>query len=173
MRNYHEGSLIITGYKRLREIYLNSFTCSFLKTVSRLWRYSITQRILNSYLLRESSLKHSRTYRVLSGLFNAFDKVWDKLYNFVYRDIKNSKTAGFFSSIAKSTGVSIFLSIPVLFFTCSYGIMSIISGTFTTIKILVLVSGFIVTCLLLVGDYRWKACFNNSLFVRILLYIFD
>jgi uncharacterized membrane protein len=64
-------------------------------------------------------------------------------------------------------------SIFVLAFSCGFGVTSILTGNFNHVEFILLISGILVSNLLLVEKSRWSACISGSKFRRFVLYIFE
>ncbi|MDF2988116.1 MAG: hypothetical protein K0R50_3626 [Eubacterium sp.] len=135
MKYLIEESLLLNACRRLYSTYEYSLTGRIMKTVLNLYHESLTNKLLQNYLIRSSSLKQSLTYRVLSVFFKVIDNIWDRLYRFMYRDIKNSILRGVFTGAANNPGSSTSLSIFILFYTCGYSITSIVlKGSYNSLR---------------------------------------
>ncbi|WP_024832317.1 hypothetical protein [Ruminiclostridium josui] len=130
-------------------------------------------RFILWYLGKDSSLKHSVTYRVCSKIFGLFDRLWDKLCNFGVNCGNSSAFISFIRNTFCGSGSFISFSLIILFFSIGFGVTTFALGTFNTMKAAFIILGIVVSLLLLPGRRKWKACLENSMFWHFMKYIFD
>lgn len=160
-------------YTNLYEYYLASHTGKVLRTLENWCRYSKINRFIIKYLQRSSSLKYSLIYSFCSKAFQFVDRLWDSLYGLVTASADSSFVITLIRKTLWSTNKLFAYSLLILFFSCSFGVTSILLGTFNNIKAVLLVLGLLTSTLLLVNKSSWIACRKNSLVLRIISYIFD
>ncbi|MHB8062552.1 MAG: hypothetical protein ACYDG2_07965 [Ruminiclostridium sp.] len=173
MGKYQSTSLIFKSSYGLCQYFLTSYTYKVFRVLLNWCRDSEINQFIAKYLHRSSSLKYSVTYRICSRAFSSVDRLWDKSYDYAVKSRKTSKIISFVSRTFGSTGSSITYSLFLLFFSCGFGVTSLLLGTFSNIKAILLVLGLLASIFLLVDKARWSACIKGSLFWRITLYVFD
>lgn len=136
-------------------------------------RNSQINRFILWYLGKDSSLKHSVTYRVFSRIFRLFDRLWDKLYDFGGNCGSSSAFISFIMSAFSGSGSFASFSLVIMFFSIGFGVTTLALGTFNTIKAALIILGIAVSLLLLPGRRKWKTCLENSMFWHFVQYIFD
>ena len=173
MGKYSSTSFIGNILYSLYSYLLSSYTYRVLQILLNWCKHSKVNQLLVNYLLRSSSLKNSVTFRSCSKIFSYIDSLWDGLYKFGVKSGKTSCVVAFIRKTFNNSSSSIAYSIFALFFSCGFGVTSILLGTFSYIKAILLVLGLLVSVLLLVEKSRWMACLRGSLFWHIAIYIFD
>jgi hypothetical protein len=173
LAKYLSTSLIFKSSHDLYNYFLTSQTFKVLCVLLNWCSNSKINQLISKYLQRSSHFKYSKTYKVCSKVFSSIDRLWDKLFNAAVICGRSSIVIAFIKRTFCSNSSFITLSVFVLFFSCGYGATSILSGTFSNTKAILVLSGFLIANLLLVEKSRWSACLRGSLFLRIILYIFD
>lgn len=173
MDKYLSTSSIFKSSYGLYKYFLTSYTYKMLSVLMNWCKHSKINQLITKYLQRSPSLKYSVTYRICSKVFSSVDRLWDKLYGFALITGNTSHVISFIRKTFCTNSSSIAYSIFILFFSCGFGVTSILSGNFNNIKAILLVLGLLVSILLLVDKSKWAACRQNSLFWRIILYVLD
>ena len=173
MDKYASSSLIVKLSAGINKYFLTSYTYKLFRVLLNWCRHSMINQFLVKYLQRSSSLKYSVTYRICAKCFSSIDRLWDRLYDFAVKGGKASYVISFIRKTFCRTNSSIAYSLFILFFSCGFGVTSILFGTFNNIKALLLVLGFLTSTVLLVGKSSWAVCREGSLFWHIVLYVFD
>jgi len=166
-------SLIVKLSAGLYHYLLTSYTYKVLNVLLNWFKHSEIHHCITKYLHRSSSLTHSATYRICAKLFSSIDRLLDRLFSFVEKSGKASYVIAFIRKTFCDTNSSLAYSLFILFFSCGFGVTSILLRTFNNMKAILLLLGFLTSTLLLVRKSSWAACRKGSLFWRITLYIFD
>lgn len=173
MEQLTETSVIFIIVRRLTRWFKVSVTFRFMCIILDWCRSSQTNRFILWYLGRTSSLKYSAIYRICSKIFRAFDRLWDKLYEFTVRCGNSSLLISFIRGNFSGSGSFGAFSLIILFFSIGFGATNLILGTFSIMKAAFTVMGVLASLLLLPGRKRWKACLESSMFWQFVQYIFD
>jgi hypothetical protein len=173
LSKYSSTSLIFKSSYGLYQYFLNSYTYKVIGVLLKWYRLSKINQFIVKYLQRSSSLKYSTSYRICSKVFSSVDRLWDRSYDFVEHSGKTSNVVSFVRKTFCSSDSTVAYSLLILFFTCGFGVTSLLLGTFNNIKAVLVVLGFLTSILLLVGKSSWSACLKGSLFWRIVSYVFD
>lgn len=173
MANYSETSFIVKKYTKLQEYYSTSSTRKVFNTLANWYSCSITSYLAMKYLQKASTLRYSSVYTSCSKGYKAVDSLWDKLYFLLAAYASSSLVTCFIRKTFCGTNNLFACSLFVLFFSFGFSITSILFGTFNNIKAILLIIGLLASALLLVNKPSWTACKKNSLFWRIIAYIFD
>lgn len=173
MSKYSSSSLTIKVLGSLNQYFLKSYTSKVFRVLASWYRYSKINQIIAKFFKRSSSLKHSTTCRICSKVFFSIDRLWDRLSTFAVKSREDSYVISFIQKNFCRISSSIAYSLFVLFFSCGFGVTSILTGTFNNTKAILLVLGFLVATLFLVGREGWTAYLKGSLFWNIVLYVFD
>lgn len=167
------SSIIYRCWKGLTRWFTASNTCKVLYILLGWCRNSAINGWITRYLARNSSLESSMTRRIFSGVFSFFDRLWDRLYAFGTACGSSSLVISFVRDNFIACSSLLPYALVILFFSVGFGAASLLLGSFNTVKAGLTVLGIVAALLLSVDKKKWKACFENSIFWRFALYIFD
>jgi len=173
LEQYTSTSLIFRAANILCRYFVASNTYKVLCILLNWYRNSKVNEFFESYLSKNSSLKHSVTYRICSKLFSFFNKLWDRLYNFGICCGNSSCVISFIKNSFCKANSFIALALMILFFSFGFGVTTVFLGSFNAIKAILVALGILTSLLLFCGNTRWATCLKSSMFWRFALYIFD
>lgn len=173
MVQYTNTSFIFKVLDRFRSYFIASCTYKVLDVLLEWCKHSEINQLIVLFLARNSSLKHSITFKICSKVFSFFDHLWEKLYNFGTNCGNSSYVISFITNSFCNENSFEALGLLVLFFSFGFGVTSLLLGNFYTLQAILVGLGVLIALLLFLGKPKWVACLKNSIFWRFALYIFD
>lgn len=166
-------SIIFIFLNAVNNIFKNSKTYGFLSVIGGFYKHSRINLFIERYLKRNSSLPESYVYKIFSGIFGFFDRLWDRLYSFLAGCSSSSTVISFIVKAFSGEKSFFSFSLLILFFSIGYAVTAFLTGRFGTVSAMLTILGVIASILLLPGKGKWKRCLESSFAWKFILYIFD
>ncbi len=179
MRFVLEGSFIYCLAARIygafKKCYSESILCRFFAAVRLIYSKSLLCRLVENYLARESKIRFSMLYRLLAFVGTGLDAIAGKINSTIVQSYNESllkKSLGLFGSAGQGRvhPAALYILLP---FAAGYALTCVLAGAWSLKSFILLLIILLACGVFSLWPGRLKTWGNESLFCKLLRYIWE